>query len=143
RDCRGSRIEREHGPPGPDRGEGCVLRKAGGGVAVRTYGSVTLSPDQTQWIITRAEPHVSIRLKQLFPSIPKAAIPPYRLPHNLVTDTDLEWFMHRYPLDIPEADRQALDSGRDSFLQRQAEMERILMPDYAPGGAASLREGQE
>jgi hypothetical protein len=67
---------------------------------MRTYGSVSLSSDQTQWIIGRAEPHVSIRLKQLFPSIPKAAVPPYRLPHNLVTDTDLDWFMQRYPLEI-------------------------------------------
>ena len=45
---------------------------------MRTYGSISLSPDQSQWTIGRAEPHVSIRLKQLFPSIPKAAVPPYR-----------------------------------------------------------------
>jgi SNF2 family DNA or RNA helicase len=110
---------------------------------VRTYGSVSLSPDRTQWVIGRAEPHVSIRLKQLFPSIPKAAVPPYRLPHNLITDTDLEWFLHRYPMDISDADKQSLAHGRDSFLQRQAEMERILMPDYAPAADAGLREGQE
>ena len=62
---------------------------------MRTYGSVSPSSDQTQWVISRAEPHVSIRLKQLFPSIPKAAVPPYHLPHNLVADTDLDWFMQR------------------------------------------------
>lgn len=110
---------------------------------MRTYGSVTLSPDESQWLITRAEPHVSIRLKQLFPCIPKAAVPPYRLPHNLVADTDLDWFMQRYPLDISEPDRLALLAGHQSFLQRQAEMERILMPDYVPPGAAALREGQQ
>ncbi|HZZ20080.1 MAG TPA: hypothetical protein VFE25_11950, partial [Opitutaceae bacterium] len=110
---------------------------------MKIYGSVSLSGDRTQWIVTRAEPHVSIRMKQLFPSIPKAAVPPYRLPHNLVTDTDLGWFMERYPLDISPADKRSLAQGRKSFLQRQAEMERILMPDYVPGGSAALREGQE
>lgn len=109
----------------------------------RTYGRISLSTDQSQWIIGRAEPHVSIRLKQLFPSIPKAAVPPYRLPHNLVTDTDLDWFMQRYPLDISEADRASLASGHQSFLRRQAEMERILMPDYVPDGGAQLREDQQ
>lgn len=110
---------------------------------MRTYGSIALSSDRTQWIIGRAEPHVSIRLKQLFPSIPKAAVPPYRLPHNLVADTDLDWFMQRYPLDISEADSESLAAGCRSFLQRQAEMERILMPDYLPPANAGLREGQE
>jgi hypothetical protein len=109
---------------------------------VRTYGAVALSPDCTEWIIGRAEPHVSIRLKQIFPSIPKAAVPPYRLPHNLVADTDLDWFIQRYPLAISDADREALSDGREAFRRRQAEMERILMPDYVPSGSAALREGQ-
>jgi SNF2 family DNA or RNA helicase len=110
---------------------------------MRTYGDVALSPDAERWIIRRAEPHVSIRLKQLFPSIPKAAVPPYHLPHNLVTDTDLEWFMQRYPLGISEPDRASLTSGREAFLRRQAEMEQILMPDYVPMATAELKEGQQ
>ena len=39
-------------------------------------------------------------------------MPPYRLPHNLVTDTDLDWFMQRYPLDISEPDRVSMEGGR-------------------------------
>ncbi len=110
---------------------------------MKTYGTVALSKDRSQWLISRAEPHISIRLKQIFPSIPKAAVPPYHLPHNLSTDTDLDWFMQRYPLEISEKDRAALSDGRDAFRERQAEMERILMPDYAPAGEVRLREGQE
>ncbi len=110
---------------------------------MRTYGGVSLSPDQTQWIIDRAEPHVSIRLKQIFPSIPKAAVPPYRLPHNLVTDTDLDWFMQRYPLAISESDRLSLTTGHQAFLRRQGEMESILLPEYVPSGGIDLREGQQ
>lgn len=110
---------------------------------MRTYGSVALSPDRTAWIIAKAEPHVSIRLKQLFPSVPKAAVPPYKLPHNMTADTDLDWFMQRYPLVISERDREAMADGRIAFLQRQAEMERILMPSYRPTGGAALRPGQK
>ena len=61
----------------------------------------------------------------------------------MVMDTDLEWFLQRYPLEISEPDRQALAGGNAAFLQRQAEMERILMPDYVPNKTAALREGQQ
>ncbi|WP_165233478.1 SNF2-related protein [Aquisphaera insulae] len=110
---------------------------------MRVYGAVALSRDGSRWVISRAEPHISIRLKQIFPSIPKAAIPPYDLPHTLTADTDLDWFMQRYPLAISDADRAAMSEGREAFRARQAEMERILMPDYAPSGSAQLREGQQ
>jgi SNF2 family DNA or RNA helicase len=111
-------------------------------MAVRTYGSVKLSKAGDRWVISRAEPHISIRLKQIFPGIPKAAVPPYHLPHNITTDTDLDWFMQRYPLEISATDRAALTDGREAFRTRQAEMERILMPDYVPDGGVRLRDGQ-
>ncbi len=110
---------------------------------MRVYGSIALSGNRSKWVISRVEPHVSIRLKQIFPSIPKASVPPYRLPHNLITDSDLNWFMQRYPLEISEKDRRALTKGHEAFLERQAELERILLPDYVPTGQVTLRDGQE
>jgi len=110
---------------------------------VRTYGKIQLTPDGTKWVITKAEPHVSIRLKTLFPSIPKGNVPPYWLPHSLPVDADLDWFMIRYPLEMSEQDRAALTIGREKYLARQAEMEQILMPDYVPAKSAKLREGQQ
>lgn len=109
---------------------------------MRTFGTVSLSPDRTQWNIERAEPHVSIRLKQVFPAIPKTSTPPYRLSRTLATDADLDWFMSRYPLSITDADRASMMGGLEAYRHRQAEMERILTPDYAPTGGARLREGQ-
>lgn len=109
---------------------------------MRTYGAVSLADDAAWWTITRAEPHVSIRLKQIFPSIPKGATPPYRLPHNLSADADLDWFMQRYPMDISAFDRKALTLGREAFLAQQAEMERILLPEYKPSSGVKLRDGQ-
>lgn len=109
---------------------------------MRTYGQVALSPDGSRWHITRAEPHVSIRLKHIFPSIPKGATPPYQIPHTLPVDADLEWFMQRYPLEMNTRDRDELIRGRDGYLSQQAEMEQILLPEYTPSGGAKLRDGQ-
>jgi len=109
---------------------------------MRTYGSIALSPEGDLWIISDAEPHVSIRLKQVFPSIPKAKTPPYKIPRTPVTDVDLSWFFDRYPLAMSPEDKTALEGGRQQFLFRQAEMEAILLPDYAPSETVRLREGQ-
>ena len=109
---------------------------------MRTYGSLTLSADRQHWVIHKAEPHVSIRLKQIFRSIPKSSAPPYRLPHNLLTDADLEWFTQRYPLEMSESDRSELNCGHEAFVKQQAEMEQILVPNYVPQSEAKLRAGQ-
>lgn len=108
----------------------------------RTYGKISLSDDAKHWIISKAEPHVSIRLKTIFLSIPKAEVPPYQLPHSLSVDTDLDWFLLRYPMQISKADRLAMENGKSKYLAQQAELERILLPDYVSESSATLRDGQ-
>lgn len=110
-------------------------------MVMRTYGEIKLAGDR--WIITRAEPHVSIRMKQIFPKIAKAAIPPYRLNRSTLMDSDLYWFMQRYPLDISEADHAALVKGVEQFKEMQAELERILMPDFRADAIHGIRDGEE
>lgn len=110
---------------------------------MRNYGSIKLSPCGTRWIIERAEPHVSIRMKQIFPKIAKAAVPPYRLTRSIILDSDLEWFMSRYPLEISDADARAISKGAKEFRNQQAELEKILLPDYRPDMFTGLKEGQE
>lgn len=110
---------------------------------MRTFGKLKLLRQSNQWLILAAEPHVSIRLKTIFPSIPKAETPPYRLPHNLAIDTDLDWFMMRYPLEISESDRQEIDAGCEEYRRQQSEMERILIPDYQPTGTARMKPGKQ
>lgn len=106
----------------------------------RTYGTLRLTG--LGWELGAIEPHVSIRLKQLFPRIPKGAVPPYVLPHNDILDADLDWFLARYPLEISAADRSALTAGRLGFEREQAEIERILLPEYQPPAIGGLRPGQ-
>jgi hypothetical protein len=107
----------------------------------RTYGAVTLLGDG-RWQISRLEPHVAIRAKAIFPRLPKGSAGPFHLPHEPTTDADLRWFLDRYPLAISAEDRAALDGGAASFTATQAEMERILLPGYAPPPVVGLKPGQ-
>lgn len=110
---------------------------------MRTYGKIGLSPDKKTWIIEKAEPHVSIRIKQVFPKVPKAAVPPYYITRNIYIDADIDWFMQRYPLEISNDDAHALDNGCAGFREQQTALEQILLPDYKPGLISGLRAGQK
>lgn len=109
---------------------------------MRTYGAIKLSGDKKEWIFERAEPHISIRLKQVFPKIAKASVPPYNITRNIYIDADVDWFMSRYPLEISDSDRTALEDGCAGFKQQQAELEKILLPDYNPPLITGIKEGQ-
>lgn len=106
----------------------------------RTYGKVRLI--NNLWRIEELEPHVRIRLKQIFPRVPKVAEPPYIIPNDLTHSADLAWFTSRYPLVISEADERSMRDGRLAFEQNQAEMERILQSDHVPPAYVGLRPGQ-
>lgn len=108
-------------------------------MGVRTYGSIRLLADR--WVIDRLDAHVRIRLKHIFPRIPKTADVPYILPNDLPHAADLEWFLSRYPLDIADDDLAALKAGRLQFETRQSEMERILADGYTPPAYPSLKPG--
>jgi hypothetical protein len=107
----------------------------------RTYGRLRLLPGE--WELSGIEPHVAIRLKQLFPRIPKQSPGPFRLAHDKPTDADLHWFTLRYPLAAHRGDLEELGRGADAFRAHQAELERILLPEYRPPSYTGLRLGQE
>lgn len=109
---------------------------------MRTFGALRLVDHGSKWEMTRLEPHVAIRLKQLFPRVPKQSTGPFHFPQDLMHAADLDWFLSRYPLEISAADREALTGGKLAFNLQQAEMERILLPDYAAPPLMGLREGQ-
>lgn len=110
---------------------------------MRTYGVLRLIDNSSNWEMSALEPHVAIRMKQLFPRVPKQSTGPFLFPHDLMHCADLEWFMSRYPLAISDQDRRVLNGGKMAFDLDQAEMERILMPDYSSPALLGLREGQQ
>ncbi|MDM8356620.1 SNF2-related protein [Pandoraea communis] len=109
---------------------------------MRTYGALQLIEGGAAWEMSKLEPHVAIRLKQLFPRVPKNSTGPFRFPRDLVHAADLDWFLTRYPLSMTEGDREALAGGRLAFNLQQAEIERILLPDFSPPPFVGLRDGQ-
>ncbi|WP_455233282.1 SNF2-related protein [Geopseudomonas aromaticivorans] len=104
-----------------------------------SYGTLTLSRDK--WVMRDIAPHVAIRLKQLFPRIPKAQAGSFTFPNDLAHCADIAWFISRYPLDMKPGHRAALDAGRAMFEAEQTRMEEILRPDYVPGELAGVRDG--
>jgi len=110
---------------------------------MRTFGTLRLTEHGSKWEMSRLEPHVAIRLKQLFPRVPKQSTGPFYFPQDLMHAADLDWFLSRYPLEMSEADRESLTGGKLAFELQQAEMERILLPDYAAPPLMGLREGQK
>ncbi|MFK4135910.1 SNF2-related protein [Pseudomonas luteola] len=105
----------------------------------RTYGNMRLVSNK--WVIGHLEPHVAIRLKQLFPRLSKTQTKDFQFPNDPIHCADLQWFVSRYPLAISDSDRDSLLKGRRSFEDTQAELERILLPEYRSESFAGLKDG--
>lgn len=110
---------------------------------VRSYGRLQWHKASNQWKMDDIPPHVAIRLKQLFPRIPKYETCPFYFPNTAATCADLSWFADRYPFTMSNADSKRLHSGKKSFEHTQAEMGRILTPDYMPEAIHGLQPGYE
>lgn len=110
---------------------------------MRTYGALQLVDGGSVWEMSALAPHVAIRMKQLFPRVPKASSGPFRFPRDLIHCADLDWFLSRYPLSMSDEDRTQLTSGKLAFDLQRADMERILLPDYVAPPLIGLRDGQK
>src|SRR3990172_10670664 len=98
----------------------------------RTYGNLAYNSEEKFWEITEAEPHVCIKLKAIFPVIPKGGSQPFTFPGTTAACADLEWFMGRYPLAITPDDLKRIKRGRKKFQDDINDLESILLPGYKP-----------
>lgn len=98
----------------------------------RTFGVIEYQHQFDSWVIVTCEPHISIRLKKIFPKIGITQTPPYRFGNSPEICMDLDWFMQRYPLNIGKKDKQLLNRQKNSFLKEQKEVEEIFLPDWTP-----------
>lgn len=116
-------------------------------MAVTYYGR--LGRDKNAWVMQDIPPHVAIKLKAMFPGIAKAQTNDFKFPDTPGMCTDLEWFLHRYPMEMSEGDRRALSGQRELFHANRADIEKIFTPEWTaparygfkPGSA--LRPSQE
>ncbi|WP_445766737.1 SNF2-related protein [Rheinheimera sp.] len=107
---------------------------------IKTYGDLSLIDNK--WHMRAIPPHVAIRLKHLFPRIPKWQSGEFTFPNDTAHCADLSWFLERYPMQMSKADKSKLKDGRVRFEKNQAQMEVILRPDYVPLSRHGLRDGQ-
>ncbi|HCJ7273411.1 TPA: DEAD/DEAH box helicase [Vibrio cholerae] len=106
----------------------------------RTYGQLRLS--NSYWELVDIEPHVAIRLKQLFPKIPKSQAKLFTLKDCQQTAADLLWFTERYTLKASAQDLRYLKKQSREFYKKQEEAYAILLPDYTPTVRAGLLPDQ-
>lgn len=96
---------------------------------MKTCGTLKLK--EGAWQIA-AEPHILLRLRRVFERVSKYETGVCTLANTPENARDLEWFLQRYPLDITDADAQALASGSKSHQEHIWRLEEILDPNYAP-----------
>ena len=98
---------------------------------MRTYGKVLVK--EGKWRFVELEPHVAIKLKQIFPRIPKSA----SAPDITIDDTpengrELDWFLLRYPLQLTADDLSHLTAQKSKHVKKLEDLEAFLAPDYTP-----------
>jgi len=98
---------------------------------VRTYGALQSHGDG--WKITKAEPHVCVRMKNIFQGIGKTETLPFRLSGEPIVTADLHWFLSRYPMAMTDTDKAKLNAGKAKFEHDQAEFTRLLSDAWEPG----------
>jgi SNF2 family DNA or RNA helicase len=79
-------------------------------------GTITYDESQRAWVVD-AQPHVMMRLKRVFASVKAGKTGPTEISDTRGNARDLEWFLERYPLEVPERARLAARATE----QRQAE----------------------
>lgn len=113
----------------------------------RTYGAIEMIADASgsraaTWRILDIEPHVAIRLKQVFPRISKTAKPPFTLTGGPQLDADLRWFLTRYPMRLAPEARHRMEERTTLFETGQRELGAILSPAWRPPAVAGFRGNQ-
>lgn len=104
-----------------------------------TYGR--LLRQDGRWMVADVPPHIAIRLKSIFPRIPKTQTAPFDLPLTDEMSADLEWFQVRYPMAMSDEDRAYLSRATRLFEEDRAASEAILLPGWAPPIRHGLKPG--
>jgi SNF2 family DNA or RNA helicase len=109
-------------------------------MALKTFGQLSYDGNSNRWVLYDLSPHVCIKLKSIFPHIPKTGTSPFYFPNLPENCHDLLWFIDRYPLLIGEQDVDRLMHGRNQQRRSVEETEAIFLPDYIPP-VVELKEG--
>jgi SNF2 family DNA or RNA helicase len=109
----------------------------------KTYGAIGYEPMRREWVVYETEPHVSLKIKDVFRRVSKTATGQFRFPDDSLHCFDLLWFMDRYPLRASKEDLARLKRGRKSFISEQDDIEGILSGSTSLTQYPGLAEGCE
>lgn len=84
---------------------------------IKTYGELIFDDQKNMFVITRADPHVCIKLKHVFQKLAQNSVAPFHFSNTAEICADLQWFLHRYPLLNPA--EQYSDESRIKLLAQQ------------------------
>jgi SNF2 family DNA or RNA helicase len=99
---------------------------------VRTFGSIYRNVLEGEWWITEIEPHVAIKLKNVFGRVPKWRVTPIKFEDTPEFCRELDWFLQRYPLAISEGDQNYLTFQKFTHLQKLEDLQSFVRPGYTP-----------
>lgn len=74
----------------------------------------------------RAEPHVTMMMKRIFPRLKPHSRGTFHLTHSDGVCRDLAWFLSRFPLDIDEHSRFILNAKADQHKARERQVQALL-----------------
>lgn len=98
---------------------------------MRTYGKLTLdtSTGRRFWRL-EVEPHVAIWAKRVFPKIKPGKQGALQLAHSPAVCRDLEWFLHRFPLEVDR--RDLLETASAAHQERIVTLDNIISGKHQP-----------
>ena len=108
-------------------------------MAVRTFGTVKYKKDENELHVFNVEPHVSIKLKNVFQQIRKSAVE-YFFSVNPDNCNDLKWFLQRYPMKIDSGTKKILEDGVKDYHEREVSFLHMDSKKYKPK-PVQLRDG--
>jgi len=115
-----------------------------------TYGTLEYVPAPkggiAHWRVADIAPHAAIQFKQLFPKVPKSAVPPYEFAATPFAAKDLDWFRQRWPMKMAEPVEKRLVRERRAHDRQVAAIGKVVAADWMPLAAAAaggLKPGQQ
>src|SRR5690625_4147445 len=109
----------------------------------KTYGSLSISGPEGRgsFLLEDIAPHVSLRIKQLFPRVPVTRTGSFTFPLDDHHCLELDWLMQRYPFAMDDETARIIRSGRVAYQKEQDEIDRIMQASWSAPEVIGLREG--
>jgi len=93
------------------------------------FGKVSYSG--RYWYV-KCEPHVSARLKRVFPRVPQVAAESLMISATPENSRELQWFLQRYPMEIDTAVAMKMEELANEHVEMEVNLNALLVAHQAP-----------